>query len=150
MPFGTQVDGDMEAGARLLGPSKSKHVMSGQPALQSLLRAEVIEEVMPIHNPAFLKTLVPKVWTPFPQAIQIQQYYGDAVALYFAWMVFMCKWLAVPGLLGIATFAIHQITGANANCSHLRMYSYAAICMSEMHPAALLQRTSATRRVLHW
>jgi hypothetical protein len=106
------VDAELESAARALDRARARHVMTGQPLLQSLQRAEVLEELMPIHNPAFLKALTPRFpmfWIPKPG--DIQQYYGDAVALYFAWMTFMCKWLAFPGLLGLATHAIHQVTG---------------------------------------
>lgn len=67
---------------------------------------------MPIHNPPFIQGLTPKVFSPFPDADRIHEYYGDEVALYFAWMSFMCRWLAVPGCLGLATFFLHEVTGA--------------------------------------
>ena len=70
-------------------------------------------QVMPIHNPPFVQSLVPKVFAPFPDASSIHTYYGDEVAMYFAWMAFMCRWLAVPGGLGLATFVIHQLTGTH-------------------------------------
>ena len=31
----------------------------------------------------------------------IREYYGDYVAIYFSWMNFLIKWLAVPGILSL-------------------------------------------------
>lgn len=43
--IGLQVDGELEAEARMWGAAKAKHVVEGQPALQSLMGAAIIEEV---------------------------------------------------------------------------------------------------------
>jgi Calcium-activated chloride channel len=81
-------------------------------------------QVMPIHDHAFINGLVPKLWAPFPEVGKLHEYYGDALGLYFAWMAFMCRWLAVPACLGLLTFVLHQVTGTpNTDGMHYSIFS---------------------------
>ena len=40
-----------------------------------------------------------KSW--FVPTEMIRDYYGDEVAIYFSWMNFFIKWLAVPGIVSL-------------------------------------------------
>lgn len=84
---------------------------AGQPVLTALLRAHILEDVMPVHDATIHQKMMPKFWSPFPDSSAIRRYYGDSVALYFEWMQFMWTWLTVPGLLGLAIYITHQFTG---------------------------------------
>ena len=41
----------------------------------------------------------------------IRSYYGEGVALYFAWMNTFTTWLAVPGFLALAVACSFPLTG---------------------------------------
>jgi hypothetical protein len=43
---------------------------------------------------------------------QIRNYFGEKVALYFAWLEFYTRSLRIPALLGMVTFAA-EVTGHN-------------------------------------
>lgn len=80
-------------------------------------------QVMPIHNPPFIRGLLPKMGVGFPDCGKIQEYYGDAVGLYFAWMAFMRRWLVPPACMGAATFLIHQLTGAPPHQKNVKLHA---------------------------
>lgn len=86
-------------------------VYTGQPLLATLLRSGLLEEVLPVHDPARHHAIMPKFWSPFPSTTEIRDYYGDSVALYFEWMQFMMTWLSIPGVAGLAVYTAHIMTG---------------------------------------
>jgi hypothetical protein len=47
---GVQVDEELEAEVRAFAPTKAKHVVVGQPALQCLQRVGIIDEVAPSYS----------------------------------------------------------------------------------------------------
>ena len=47
----------------------------------------------------------------FPDIDAVRAYFGEAVALYFAWLTFMLTWLCVPAILGIVVFGLNHYTG---------------------------------------
>jgi anoctamin-10 len=77
---------------------KKKHLS----LVQAAQRMGIVEYVGPVHETLWRKS----VWRSmawaivFPPALGIREYYGEGVAMYFAWMALYIKWLMVPGILG--------------------------------------------------
>lgn len=42
----------------------------------------------------------------------VRQYFGEGVALYFAWMNCFTTWLVVPGVLSAGVWLSYQLTGS--------------------------------------
>eukprot|EP00892_Ulva_mutabilis_P012367 jgi/Ulvmu1/9502/UM052_0075.1 len=116
-------------------------VHAGQPLLTALLRAHVLEDIMPVHDAAIHQKMMPKFWSPFPTTSAIRSYYGDSVALYFEWMQFMWTWLTVPGLMGLAIYITHHFTGETVEDSRFApLYSVAMILWAVLFNKFWLRR----------
>lgn len=96
---------------------QGRSVYTGQPLVAALMRADILEEVMPVHDAVLHQTMLPHFWSAFPKTSIIRDYYGDSVALYFEWMKFMWHWLTVPGIAGLAVYIAHQYTGMGVHSS---------------------------------
>ena len=37
----------------------------------------------------------------------IRQYYGEEIAIYFEWMNFFLRWIAIPGAFGLGSWILN-------------------------------------------
>jgi len=81
---------------------------------------ELVDLISPVHLPALRRDITHQVinlssfyhFSPSSEAIQqIQEYYGWEIGFYFAWMGFLTKWLAFPGILGLAVYGMRMYRG---------------------------------------
>jgi Calcium-activated chloride channel len=96
--------------------------------LSTLKRLQILDVVHPVHSEAVARKLDPAMLRRFPRLDAIRDYYGEATALYFAWMTFMFRWLCVPAILGLAVSALDLYYGAHANSIAIEW------CMPAMSP----------------
>jgi len=84
---------------------RAKKKMGGaQCDIESLISRGVISECFALHNEqarGHLKELWHGSWFgPLPLD-EVHSYFGDSVAIYFAWVSFYTNWLLLPALLGL-------------------------------------------------
>lgn len=95
-----------KGGCSLALPSRTVSFTEGSAIVPRLIATNVIENVLPLHSPEFLKTLRQKwVFSIEEQPVDlIRDYFGTEIAMYFAWLGHMTTALWFPALLGILIF----------------------------------------------
>ena len=71
-----------------------------------------------------------KSW--FVPTEMIRDYYGDEVAMYFSWMNFFIKWLAVPGILSLILTIVNSYTWELAHSPLNSIYSILIVFWSTL------------------
>lgn len=80
--------------------------------LAALQQAGVVQQLLPLNDPSEIAKLSIGLGVgSFPSLDALQPYYGEGVALYFAWMRHMRVWLTAPAALGLATFCLNRFSG---------------------------------------
>jgi len=81
--------------------------------IQVLNQEEYIDILSPLHIPHIAKKILKDAYSlSKPPPLQaMRDYYGEQVAFYWAWMDFMTKWFAVPGLVGFIVYVLRTIRG---------------------------------------
>ena len=80
--------------------------------LPALERMGILKAVHPVHADNIARKLDPAQLKYFPHIDAIRDYYGEGMALYFAWMNFMLKWLCLPAICGVIVFLLSHTQGA--------------------------------------
>jgi hypothetical protein len=78
--------------------------------LQVLKNYRFVDVVCPVHSDHLKEKILKEtasLKTGMPINL-IQNYYGDGVAFFFAWMDFMTKWFIIPGILGLIVYFIRK------------------------------------------
>lgn len=87
--------------------------------VQVLKNYELVDVICPVHIEHLKEKILNEtasLKTGMPINL-IQNYYGDGVAFFFAWMDFMTKWFIIPGTLGLAVYFIRRARGDTVdNC----------------------------------
>ena len=107
-----QVDADMQELLSSLPQAIGTKVHEGDACFPTLERLGVLQSVTPVHAWDVGRKLDPAMISRFPDTDTIRNYYGEAVALYFAWMNFMWRWLCLPAVLGLVVFGLNSYWGA--------------------------------------
>jgi len=103
---------------------------------QVLRQIEYVDVVSPVHIPHIKRRILKdtiSITTP-PPLQAIRDYYGEGVAFYFAWMHFMTKAFAIPGILGLVVFILRIYRGDTVdNCEltpfvGLATFGWAVLC----------------------
>lgn len=84
----------------------------GDLLLPTLERLGILEAVHPVHAESVARQLDPAHLGRFPSTDAICAYYGEGVALYFAWMLHMCRWMLLPAAVGLAVYGLNRAYGA--------------------------------------
>ena len=83
-----------------------------------LLDHKIVTQIYCIHNEKELKNLEDE-WGSFgafwrPQPLRnIRKYFGEKIAMYFAWLEYYVFWLITPALAGLAVFIVGQLYETN-------------------------------------
>ena len=72
---------------------------------------DLVDTITPLHLPAIRREITCQTtfgpWYQInPPVEKIKSYYGWEVAFYFAWMGFLTRWLAFPGILGLVIYVM--------------------------------------------
>ncbi|KJH42857.1 hypothetical protein DICVIV_11154 [Dictyocaulus viviparus] len=89
-------------GISLVLPNRTITIREGMAIVPRLISANLIENVLPLHNADFLKHLQQKwVLSAGGQPVdEIREYFGTEIAMYFSWLGHMTTALWFPALLG--------------------------------------------------
>jgi len=114
---------------------------------QVLLQLEYVDFTSPVHVQHIKKRILTDTYsaTTAPPLRAIRDYYGEEVAFYFAWMHYMTRWFAVPGLLGLVVYVLRIHRGDTVDTCDLTpfvgvvTFCWAVVCNRywEKHEAEL-------------
>jgi len=104
-----------------------EHILQADPErggvglnLDQLVKRGIISKIYPLHQEDKRKALIsnwaaPRNMIRHQPLDDIRNYFGEEIALYFAWLGFYTKWLVSATLLGIVAFVFYLIDkGTNA------------------------------------
>jgi hypothetical protein len=89
----------------------------------SLYNKKILEHEFPLHSFPALNDLklhwasISSLLKPQPLD-KVRDYFGEEIALYFAWLEFYTKWLCIPSLFGFLIFILLWIGGGFENTSY--------------------------------
>jgi len=100
----------MAAKLHLKKPSSSLTTTS---LCQVLKTHGFVDVICPVHIPSIRSKIERKTFSFIsPPPLQaIRDYYGEAVAFYFAWMHHMTVWFMIPGILGLFVYLLRNFRG---------------------------------------
>ncbi|KAM7165120.1 anoctamin-9 [Macrochelys suwanniensis] len=84
--------------------------ISSKETLQKLIKAKVFEAAFPLHEQEGLRELLKKNWAQWRKILKeqpiedIRSYFGEKVALYFAWLGWYTRILFPAAVLGLLVF----------------------------------------------
>jgi anoctamin-10 len=92
-----------------------------------LLKHEYISEVVPLHSRSIHKEnylpIFDKVMKNYEAPIEdIRYYYGESIAIYFAWCNFMAKWLLIPSIIALFLYLHEKIYGLDSDSAYYNSY----------------------------
>jgi hypothetical protein len=109
-----QIDEEMRRLLKATPQGSQTEVNEGSLCLPTMACLQVVDEVMPLHQLNAARGLDPWTLGSFPSDDAVREYFGEGVALYFAWLSFMFRWLLGPAVLGLVVFLLNQVFGARS------------------------------------
>jgi len=105
--------------------------------IKACFNQDLIDVFCPTHDNQLKCRISRELFSPFtpPPLDAIRNYYGEAIAFYFAWMDHMVKWFIVPGVMGFMVYCYRVfVTKKDVNTCELTpfvglyTFAWAVLC----------------------